>query len=114
MRPVLEFFVDDDRETPKRIVVHTVGAEQYSLDFYTQRDRIWQDGPQEIEVNGKPALARRLIREGIPQETVYDDLAMEAPAERTAIAVVFASLVMWLVIAVAGIALARWLLGVAL
>lgn len=112
MPAVLEFLVDSDEAAPKRIVVRPLTAGQYSLDVFTQNDERWRRDPREIEITGKPLLAQRLIDEGVPEDTVYADLSLEPPQPRGTLAVLFASLIMWLVLGVAGFALARWLWGV--
>jgi hypothetical protein len=111
MPSVFEFFVDLDRETLKRIVVRQLDAERYAIDLHVQHDGGWQDQSDHVEVTGKNALARRLIDEGVPEAKVYDDLSMEAPRSRTITTAVFGSLVMWLAIAAALLALVRWLGG---
>ncbi|MDE1158048.1 MAG: hypothetical protein PW791_07180 [Neorhizobium sp.] len=103
----LEFFVELDREVTRRIVVRDLGAGRYRLDIVTQNDRGFENSPETIDINGKAALAARLIDEGVLPETAYDELEMEAPARSPVLSSLLLSALIWLAAAAAAITLGR-------
>ncbi|RWX78673.1 hypothetical protein EPK99_08750 [Neorhizobium lilium] len=93
----LEFFVDVDRETIRRISVRQIDGGRFLMVIRLQFDKGWESDSQSVTLKDKLALARRLIDEGVPEHAVYDDLKMEAPPSRSVLVVITISLAIWLV-----------------
>lgn len=75
----MEFFVEIDHETIRRIIVRTLSEHRFNVTMSLLCDEGYEIMVSMREVNGLPELAQLLLREGVPSGIVERELGLPLP-----------------------------------